>query len=261
MRVPRRGILLVLFLLLVGDSSVLAQNRYNVPQFAHETLGFVEQPGRWRGKDWLRLGLITAGTAVVMQVDQPVRSAVLRDHARYYHSVPIEAGRVWGEWYAPICVVGAFGLQGWLADNTSSKKIGFEALQAVIYAETITQALKIAFGRARPYENQGAFHYRPFVVSEIGLYSLPGGHNTNGWAMSTVLSRNAHSLTLKILAYAPAALTFLSRVYQDQHWTSDDFLGAAIGVVVGSWVVGLHERRDSALHVSLIAPLAVSITF
>ncbi len=249
------------FLLLVCESSLLAQNRYNVSQFTHETLNFVKQPGNWRGNDWLKLGAIVAVTGLVMQVDQPVRDVVLRDHGRYYHSVPIEAGRVWGEWYTPPVIAGAFGLHGWLANSSSSKKIGFELVQASLYSETITQALKIVFGRARPYENKGAFNFHPLNISDFGFHSLPGGHNTNGWAMSTVLSRNAHSNTLKVLAYVPAALTFISRVYQDQHWTSDDFLGATIGFLVGSWVVDLHEKKESAVQVSAVYPFTISFNF
>ena len=196
-----------------------------------------------------------------MQVDQPVRNAVLRGERRYYRSVPIEAGRVWGEWYTPPVLVGAFGLHGLLAHNASSKKIGFELVQAVVYSEAITQTLKIVVGRARPYENEGAFSFHPFVISGIGIHSLPGGHNTEGWAMSVVLARNAHSNALKILAFTPAALTFVSRIYQDQHWTSDDFLGAAIGFMVGSWVVNHHEKKESGVVVSAIYPLTLSFRF
>jgi hypothetical protein len=243
------------------ESSLLAQNQYNISQFTHESLDFVKQPGRWHGQDWFKLGLITAGTVSIMQLDKPVREAVLRDKKKYYHSVPIEAGRIWGEWYTPPAVAGAFALHAWLKHNASSKKIAFEMVQASVYSEALTQALKIAFGRARPYENRGPFSFHPFELSGIGFQSLPGGHNTNGWAMSTVLSRNAHSNVLKILAYLPATLTFVSRAYQDQHWSSDDFLGASIGYFVGSWVVHLHEKKESAVEVSALYPLTVSIRF
>jgi membrane-associated phospholipid phosphatase len=247
--------------MLICGASLLAQNRYNISQFAHETLDYVKQPSQWRARDWLKLGAITVGTVLVMPVDQPIRDAVLRDQGRYYHSVPIEAGRVWGEWYTPTILAGAFGLHGWLAHNASSNKISFELVQAVVYSEAITQTLKIAFGRARPYENKGTFSFHPFNISDFGFHSLPGGHNTNGWATSTVLSRNVHSKVLKIMAYVPAAFTFVSRVYQDQHWTSDDFLGATIGCVVGSWVVNRHAKKESTVTVSSIYPFTVNIRF
>jgi membrane-associated phospholipid phosphatase len=257
----RCRILLPLFLIFIFMSSPHAQNHYNISRFTHETGDFFKQPGKWQGNDWLKFGLVTSGTILIMQVDRPIRDIVLRNNKSYYRSIPIEAGRVWGEWYAPPIIVGGFALHGWLAHNTSSRKVSFEILQAVLYSESITGVLKFAFGRARPYENKGAFSFHPFLFKKVGFQSLPGGHSTEGWAMSTVLSRNAHSTALKIIAYAPAALTFVSRIYQDQHWTYDDFLGAAIGSVVGSWVVDIHEKKASAVNVSAIYPFTLSISF
>ena len=261
MSVVRRGLGWAVLFVLAASTPLLAGNSYNWPQFTHEAGEFIARPAHWQGRDWLRLGLLTAGTVAVMQVDQPVRDAVLRDHGRYYRSVPVEAGRIWGEWYTPPVIAGAFGLHGWLADNRTSGKIGFEMVQAVVYAEAITQTLKIVLGRSRPYENKGAFDFHPFRLSGVGFHSLPGGHNTNGWAMSTIISRNTHSRALKILAYVPAVLTLASRVYQDKHWTSDDLSGAVIGIVVGSWVVNLHEKKDSAMSVSAVYPLTFTFTF
>ena len=226
------------------ESPLFAQNKYNLSQFKDETLDFIKQPGKWRGNDWLKLGLIGAGTFLVMQADQPIRAAVLKDR-RYYHSVPIDGGRMWGEWYSAPLIAGAFGLHGWLTDNASSRKISFEILQAALYSVTITQIIKMPSGRARPYTKEGAFSYHPFTFFNFDFNSLPAGHTAYAFAISTILSKNAHSGFLKGLVYLPTALTFISRVYQDYHWTSDCFLGAAIGYVVGSWVVNLHEPKES----------------
>ena len=257
----RKRILLSLLLIFIYETSLFAQNHYNIRQFTNETGDFIKQPLKWRGNDWLNLGLIAVGTGLVMQIDQPIRDDVVNGDRKYYRSIPIEAGRIWGEWYTPPIIVGGFALHGWLAHSTSSKKISFELIQAVFYSESITGGLKFVFGRARPFQNQGAFSFHPFSFRNFGFQSLPGGHNTEGWAVSTVLSRNAHSSILKILAYTPAALVFISRIYQDQHWTSDNFLGASIGFVVGSWVVNLHEKKNSPMNMSALCPFIVSISF
>jgi membrane-associated phospholipid phosphatase len=263
----RFKIFFLFVLIFVFDSSLIAQNHYNFRQFTNETGDFLKLPVKWHSNDWLRLGLVTTGTILIMQVDEPIRNAVLRGDRSYSHSIPIEAGRIWGEGYTPPIIIGAFGLHGWLADNSSSKKISFEVLQATVYAEIVAGALKIATGRSRPYANKGAFSFHPFNIfhkftfSAIGLQSFPGGHNTVGWAMSTVLARNAHSTALKIVAYTPAALTFIARIYQDKHWTSDQFIGATIGFVVGNWVVNLHKKKESMVKVSPIYPFSVSIRF
>ena len=257
----RYRMLLAILIIFIFGSCPRAQNNYDFSQFTHETGRFFTQPSHWRGSDWFKLGLIAGGTVLIMQVDQPIRDAVLNGGQRHFRSVPIEAGRIWGEWYAPPIVVASFGVHGWLANSRSSDRVAFELVQAVTYSEAITQTLKIAFGRARPYENQGAFSYHPLNVSRIGFHSLPGGHNTEGWAMSTVLSRSAHSKALQVIAYLPSVLTFVSRIYQDQHWTSDDFLGAAIGVAVGTWVVNQHDQKESALSSPAVYPFTVNFSF
>ena len=88
---------------------------------------------------------------------------------------------------------------------------------------------------------------------------MPGGHCVIGFALSTVLSRNAGPLWLKGLAYVPAALTFVSRVYQDRHWTSDELLGASFGYFIATWVVDQHEQGESRIQLSSVFPLTISI--
>lgn len=253
MRLP---LLLSLYLLLC-EPSLVAQNKYNFSQFGNETWSFIRQPTRWDGRDWLTLGVVTAGTVVVMQADQPIRDAVLRDQ-RYYNSVPIEFGRIWGEFYTPIVLFGGFAVHSLLADDIGTRKIAYEIGQASIYASATAYLLKLAIGRARPYMNEGKSSFHPFT-SLFGqdYHSLPGGHNTAAFVISTVLSRNARQGWLKAVAYLPAALTFISRVYQDQHWTSDDFLGAALGYFVATWVVDLHEREENRLQLSSLYPLTI----
>src|ERR1700690_2927147 len=105
----RHAFVLSFFLLLAFQSSLFAQNKYDFSQFGNETGTFFTQPLHWEGGDWLKLGLMGAGTMLAMQADQPVRTAVLRDQ-RYYYSVPIVGGRVWGEVYMPMALFSGFAL-------------------------------------------------------------------------------------------------------------------------------------------------------
>src|SRR5512143_943493 len=97
--------LLSAVLLLLAGSPLCAQQKYTFSQFGDETWRFVKQPVTWNAGDWLKLGLTGAGTILVMQADQPVRDAVLRDQ-RYSMSVPMEFGRMWGELYTPVILFG-----------------------------------------------------------------------------------------------------------------------------------------------------------
>jgi membrane-associated phospholipid phosphatase len=258
--ITMRRTLLLSILLLFCESSLFAQNKYNFSQFGNETWSFVKQPTIWDGNDWLKIGVISAGTFMVMETaDQPIRTAVLKDQ-RYYKSVPIEFGRMWGELYAPVVLFGGFALHSWLADDIGTRKIAYEIGQASLYAGAINYLLKVAFGRARPYMEEGKNSFHPFsTLFNTDHQAFPSGHSTVALILSTVLSRNAKPVWLKGLAYLPAALTIVSRVYQDQHWASDAFLGAGFGYFIASWVVDLHENSKSKVELSSVYPLSIRI--
>ncbi|TSA25448.1 MAG: phosphatase PAP2 family protein [Ignavibacteriales bacterium] len=247
--------LLVLILL---SSQSFAQNKYDISQFYNESIHFVKQPLNWEGSDWLKLGLVSAGTILAMQADQPIRDAVLRDQS-FNGTVPELIGRYWGRGYATIFFAGAFGLHGLITDDQTTKKIGFEIVQATIYAGAITQFLKMTLGRARPYTNEGTRNYHPFSLWNDDYHALPSGEVTLAFSLSTVLSKNSKSDLLKIICYLPAVLTMASRVNRDMHWSSDTFLAAAIGYFVGDWVTNLHERQESAVEISAVYPLTIRI--
>jgi len=254
-------IYLSLLLIIISGSSLFGQLKYTFPQFWSETGDFVKQPTKWDGVDYVKLGLMTFLTYEIMLYhDQPIRDAVLKDR-RYYKSFPIEFGRMWGELYTPVLLFSGFAIHSLLADDIGSRKIAYEIGQASLYAGAINYLLKLAIGRARPYMEEGTHSFHPFSsLFNIDNQSLPGGHSTAAFVLSTVLSRNAKPVWLKVLAYLPAVLTFVSRVYQDQHWTSDDFLGAACGYFIATWVVDTHENNNkSIVEMSSVYPLSIRI--
>jgi len=177
----------------------------------------------------------------------------------YYNSAPIVFGKFWGETYPTVIAAGAFALHGLLTDTRSTKKVGFEIIQAALYSGGITTALKFALGRARPYLDQGTSRYEPFTIWDDGYHSFPSGHTQLAFALSTVLSRNADSKALKILAFVPAAMTAFSRVYQDYHWASDCIASAVIGYIVATWVMDLHDSKESPVQLTGVYPLTIRI--
>ena len=92
-------------------------------------------------------------------------------------------------------------------------------------------------------------------------WSLPSGHTTVAFSLSTVLAANTDSYVLKTAAFIPAFLTAFSRVYQDHHWTSDIFLGAMIGYFVGKFVTNLHEEKELSPKIAQIPLLSLSLSF
>ncbi len=240
--------------LIICESSLFAQNKYNLSQFRDETADFIKQPSKWDGNDWLKLGVMGIGSYIlIITADQPARDFVLKDRS-YLYSFPIEAGRVWGELYSPIVLFAGFAAHSLITNDNSTRKIAYEIGQASLYTGAITLILKTAFGRARPYMNEGISSYHPFSFSDDD-HSFPGGHTATAMVLSTVLSRNAGPTWLKILAYLPAAITPFSRVYEDKHWVSSCFFGGALGYFIATWVVDIHEKKDKQFQNTSNTPI------
>jgi membrane-associated phospholipid phosphatase len=108
--------------------------------------------------------------------------------------------------------------------------------------------MKGIIGRSRPFLGDGPRRFTPFQFHEEAT-SLPSGHTTAAFAISSVLSERIKNPYATVGLYSLATLTAVARVYEDEHWFSDTVFAAAIGTVLGEAVVNLHEDNDSSsLH-------------
>jgi len=222
---------------------------YSLRQFGHESFLFVKEPARWHKSDWLRLGLIVATTAAIIPFDLRIAN-ITQNNQHAYYDLPVEAGRIYGEWYFTASVATVFVGYGILKHNTEAEKIDIELFQAGLYSEVITQMLKVGIGRANPIANAGDFSFRPFKFQK-DFGSMPNGSAALAFAISTITFRHAKSTLIKVLAYVPAAFNLFSGVYKNTHWASDEFMGAAIGYSTGMWVVTLHEGKRHRINVPI----------
>jgi hypothetical protein len=220
-------------------SSSFAQNKYDIKQFWNESGTIVTQPLNWKTNEWLLLAGITGLTYGTMFLDKEIKYR-LDDNQKYANSFPIQFGKFWGE---PIPTL-TFGLglygYGFLADDATSKKIGYEIGQSAFWSGVITQIFKYGFGRERPRHSDDPFSFHPFSFRNDNFLALNSGHTALAFSLSTVLAANTDKTYLKIAAFVPAFLTAFSRVYHNHHWTSDVLLGGVIGYSVGRFVTNLH---------------------
>jgi membrane-associated phospholipid phosphatase len=56
----------------------------------------------------------------------------------------------------------------------------------------------------------------------------------------------AYPQPIPLLAYTGATLISLSRIYQNEHFASDVFAGAALGFFIGKALIWRHNQADSA---------------
>jgi membrane-associated phospholipid phosphatase len=71
-------------------------------------------------------------------------------------------------------------------------------------------------------------------IASFEYRSFPTGHTTRAFALASLISSiYKDKIWIGILSYTIAAGVAWSRVYDNQHWPSDVFIGAALGFAVG----------------------------
>ena len=131
---------------------------------------------------------------------------------------------------------------GRLSGSRRAEDIGLHSVEAVLLSGAITGATKMIAGRARPYKdtaNSLNFGLLRGLHGGSDYQSFPSGHTTAAFAFATIVSaETAHwwpgsKWPIGTIMYGGAALTGVSRIYNEFHWASDVVAGAAIGTLTG----------------------------
>lgn len=204
---------------------------------------------RTSAKWWILAGV---GTAGLLAADHPVSQALPMSGSTVHFGT---VGSRTGQWYSVFPAAGAlYGLGLW-GHNTKLQEAGLLSLEALADADITTSVLKVVARRERPLDGDHGGHF------EKGGSSFPSGHSTQAWALATVIaSEYSDHKWVPYVSYGYAALVSTSRVLAQAHFTSDVFVGGAIGFFVGRYVVRtqrLHAAHTHSLGAKLLTPAVV----
>lgn len=198
---------------------------------------YVTAPGRWRGKQWLKLGAAVAAVSAAYQYDDRVRAhfdtqttAMSSHDNRDAHDAIPAAAAFAGTWiYATVI------------DSDDGRREAAAMLEAAGFGSATAYAIKSLAGRQRPYETSdpGRWH--------AGGDAFPSLHVTAAFAVGTVLaeSGNDHFRWLRrVLGYGIAAGTAYERLDHGDHWLSDAVAGAGLGIASAHFA--MHRRYGRA---------------
>ena len=192
-------------------------------------------PVDWQAREWLLLlGVAGTTTGLIYLADKDVREAAL-DNGHFQHfGDEIQA---FGRGPALLAITGGFLLSGMIY---SDKEI--ETAKMLIEASVISQGystfLKHAIGRKRPGPF-GPRYFKPWSDE----FSLPSGEVTNAFTIAAVIGEQYPSWPVRFFSYGIAATVGAGRIATDDHWASDVFVGAALGIFVGRSVTYFHKER------------------
>ncbi len=220
--------------------------------FAEVGFGLLASPFMFNGQDWARVGLTVSGTGLLFTTDKSVKDFALRNQNKLNDHI-FKVDSYHGNYYSLFLACGIYGY-GALAGNNKIRKTGLHAAEAFIYSGAITSVFKYIIGRRRPYAGGGHLFLRSFQFSSNDYHSLPSGHTTVSFAVSTVLAKSVNNIYWKVFWYGSAGLVGASRIYHNKHWLADVFLGAVIGYTVGDYVTGFDGNEQPRLFGKHIQP-------
>ncbi|HEX6574284.1 MAG TPA: phosphatase PAP2 family protein [Gemmatimonadaceae bacterium] len=209
------------------------------------------------GSDAVLAAGFIAGTALAAPLDRWT-TRQLQDDARQANRVLNRGAAVFRVVGHPGAIIAGAGLYtgGLLAGDRRVEDLGLHTLESVVVAEILTSAVKVAAGRARPYASpDNARNFKLFRgLTNDDYKSFPSGHSTAAFAFASTVTAET-SLWWKDsrwivgpIMYGAAALTGVSRIYNNQHWASDIVAGAAIGTFTGLKIFRYqHSHPDNWL--------------
>lgn len=216
------------------ESKALTYARY----FVEDGVRIGAAPVWWKKKDWLRLGVLIAGTGVLVWQDDEIRETFQKNRGRTTDDLadifrPFGAAN-----YVQPALLGTFAIST-IAKEKKLQALMVDGWEASQFALAVSGLLKLASGRARPFEEKGAWHRKGFTRHS----SFPSGHTTQAFVLATAISEHYPKWWVQVTVYGFAAGVAFSRINDDVHFASDVLVGAALGTAVTKTIFKRNEAR------------------
>src|SRR6266478_8209951 len=130
---------------------------------------------------------------------------------------------------------GGLYVWGHLIHDDHKIETGILAGEAAIDSLTPVYAMKYAFGRERPLQD----NYRGRFGQ--GGVSFPSEHAAAAWSIASVIAHEYPGPLTSIFVYGLASAVSASRITAKQHFPSDVLVGSAIGWLEGMYVYRKHH--------------------
>lgn len=194
--------------------------------------------------DWLLFAGLTATTYGLIHADEWVKDHVGRSTTLTlnddFWDIPTTYGIVA---YANIAALSTYTV-GLLTKEKEVRKVGRMLFQSLSYSGISVMAFRTLIERTRPYYNKGEWDFR-MLTTNNEFQSFPSGHTCVAFAFSTVLAEYFDTIYSRIGFYGFASLTAFARVYNNQHFLSDVFFGALVGISGGLHTIAQEKKRNN----------------
>jgi membrane-associated phospholipid phosphatase len=232
------------------DYAVADLNREYFIGYWTDTKNILTSPARWDSSDWIEASLVVGAAIGLYTQDEKIQTWVQENRnpsrSRFVDDVK-RAGTL------GIAALGGLGVYGFTVKDEKAKSTFLLSTESFLLTGAFVQTLKHLTGRHRPYTGDPPDTFSgPGWSSQGGRDSFPSGDASSAFAIASVVASEYDNIVVPPLVYTLSTLIALGRVYNNAHWSSDIFIGSAIGYYTGKAIVASH--RNNAKIISL-API------
>ncbi|MDB4881860.1 MAG: phosphoesterase PA-phosphatase related protein [Gemmatimonadetes bacterium] len=219
-------------------------------------------------RDLLTAGIAIGATALVSIWDTDIAQASQKGQYNEKRVLDFSSGvsKV-NETTLTIGGIVVYGV-GRLTHSATVADVALHATESVVLASLASQLIRGPLGRSRPYvtNDTNQFDFSAGKgFSNFANRAFPSIHTSSSMAVATVISmevqRRSPGATPFVapVLFAAGILPGLARIQLDQHWATDVFAGAFMGVFAGYKVVSYshahpHNWFDRVLNTASVAP-------
>ncbi len=201
--------------------------------------------------------MVGAGLLTMAFVDEPVQQWATNpaNHGASTTNEIASTTRRFGEVEVVVPVTAGIIIAGLATSNQALFHSGLRIGASVALASLVTSVFKYALGVERPYQTDEPADFDP----ASGSTSMWSGHTAMAFSFATAVAQEVHRPWATVGLYTLATATGLSRVYDNQHWVSDVFLGAAVGIASAKLATGRWTIFGLRAPVPLATPSGVGV--
>ena len=193
-------------------------------------------------RDLVIAGVALGTTALVSAWDRDI--AVASRESRYQDSSVINFANRASKVNETTLTVGGiliYGI-GRLTKSPTVADVALHTTESVVLASLASQVIRGPLGRTRPWvtADTNQYDFQPFRgFRQFKNRAFPSIHTSSSMAVATVLSMETHrrhpgaTPFVAPVLFAAGLLPGLARIQLNQHWASDIFAGAFMGVFAG----------------------------
>jgi membrane-associated phospholipid phosphatase len=211
--------------------------------YVTDTGKMISSPLRWDSKDWLMFGGVVGGTVGLFFLDEEFKDFAQKNQNSVGKKVA-DFGNFIGEPLLAAPALGAFYLYGKYSDDSKARRTSLLALESYAISGLAMTGIKSIAKRHRPKTGHSSHEWDgPKWKSDN--FSFASGHTSSAFSIATVFANEyKDNKYAPPVAYGLATLVALSRVYSNNHWTSDAFFGASLGYFTSKAVLSYHKKQE-----------------